>query len=307
MSLDNFVGAVFSSNFLFVVIRVAVPLVLASISAYMASLTGVGNIAVEGIMLMSCLMAVLGSFWTQSALMGLLIAVVIGILMALMISMFSMSLGASPLLVGIALNTFSSSFTIFLLYQFTKSKGSSANLASKVLPTVEIPVLKDIPFLGEVLSGHYVLTYVTIVLVILVYILIYKTPLGMQMKACGLNEQAARSMGVNVSRVRIISMIFSGLMASLGGAYMTLGYASIFSKDMVSGRGWIGIAAQGIAGTSYVVLLLVSMVFSLFQAITNVFLLYDLPSELINTIPYVGVLLGVVLYSVGLYRRKKKE
>lgn len=88
---------------------------------------------------------------------------------------------------------------------------------------------------------------------------------------------------------------------------MTLGYASIFSKDMVAGRGWIGIAAQGIAGTSYLVLLLISMIFSVFQAITNVFLLYDLPSELINTIPYVGVFLGVVFYSVILYRKKKKE
>lgn len=307
MSLDNFISSVFSANFLFVVIRVAVPLVLASISAYMASLTGVGNIAVEGIMLMCCLMAVLGSFWTQSAWLGLLIAVIIGILMALMISMFSMSLGASSLLVGIALNTFASSFTVFLLYQFTQSKGSSASLASKVLPTLDIPVLKDIPFLGEVISGHYALTYITVVLVILVYILIYKTPLGMQMKACGLNEQAALSVGVNVNRVRIISMMLSGLMAALGGAYMTLGYASIFSKDMVAGRGWIGIAAQGIAGTSYVVLLLVSMIFSIFQAITNVFLLYDLPSELINTIPYVGVFLGVVIYSVVLYRKKKKE
>lgn len=306
MSWDNFINSVFSANFLFVVIRVAVPLVLASASAYMASLTGVGNIAVEGIMLMSALMAVLGSYWTQSAWMGLLIAVVIGILMALMIFMFSTSLGASPLLVGIALNTFSSSFTVFLLYQFTKSKGSSASLSSKVLPTVDIPVIKDIPVLGEVISGHYALTYITIGLIILGYILIYKTPLGMQMKACGLNEQAAQSVGINVKKVKMISMVLSGLMAALGGAYMTLGYASIFSKDMIAGRGWIGIAAQGIAGTSYIVLMIVSMVFSVFQAITNVFLLYDLPSELINTIPYMVVLLGIIFYSVMIYKKKKK-
>lgn len=307
MSLDNFVSAFFSANFLAVVIRVGVPLVLAAVSAYTASLTGVGNIAVEGTMLMCCLMAVLGSYWTQSAWLGLLIAIVIGILMALMISMFSMSLGASSLLVGIALNTFSSSFTVFLLYQFTNSKGSSASLASKVLPTVELPLIKDIPFLGEVLSGHYVLTYITILFLIFMYILIYKTPLGMQMKACGLNEQAARSVGINVNKVRIISMILSGLAAALGGAYMTLGYASIFSKDMVAGRGWIGIAAQGIAGTNYIILLLVSAVFSVFQAITNVFLLYDLPSELINTIPYVAVFFGVIFYSVVTSKKTKKE
>ena len=91
-------------------------------------------------------------------------------------------------------------------------------------------------------------------------------------------------------------LLLSGLTAAIGGAYMTMGYASIFSKDMVAGRGWIGIAAQGIAGINYVLLLIVSMIFSVFQAITNVFLLYDLPSELINIIPYVGVLLGVIFY-----------
>lgn len=306
MSWDNFVEAFFSANFLYVVIRVSVPLVLASISAYMAALTGVGNIAVEGIMLMSCLMAVLGSYWTQSAVLGLLIALLTGVVMALMIYMFSMSLGAQPLLAGIALNTFASSFTVFLLYQFTNSKGSSANLSSKVLPVVDIPLIQDIPILGEIISGHYLLTYVTIVLVILLYIMIYKTPIGMQMKACGLNEQAARSVGIHVTRMKLLSMLLSGLTAAIGGAYMTMGYASIFSKDMVAGRGWIGIAAQGIAGINYVLLLIVSMIFSVFQAITNVFLLYDLPSELINIIPYVGVLLGVIFYSVAAARKHKQ-
>lgn len=306
MSWADFVHSFFSANFLYVVIRVSVPLVLASLSAYMASLTGVGNIAVEGIMLMSCLMAVLGSYWTQSAVLGLLIALATGIGMALMIYMFSMSLGAQPLLVGIALNTFASSFTVFLLYQFTNSKGSSGTLPSKVLPTVDIPLIKDIPFLGEIISGHYLLTYVTFVLVILFYIMLYKTPMGMQMKACGLNEQAARSVGIDVTKMKLLSMLFSGLTAAIGGAYMTMGYASIFSRDMVAGRGWIGIAAQGIAGINYVALLVVSLIFSVFQAITNVFLLYDLPSELINTIPYVGVLLGVIFYSVAATKKHRQ-
>lgn len=306
MSWADFVHSFFSANFLYVVIRVSVPLMLASLSAYMASLTGVGNIAVEGIMLMSCLMAVLGSYWTQSAALGLLIALVTGIGMALMIYMFSMSLGAQPLLVGIALNTFASSFTVFLLYQFTNSKGSSGTLPSKVLPTVDIPLIKDIPFLGEIVSGHYLLTYVTVILVILFYIMLYKTPMGMQMKACGLNEQAARSVGIDVTKMKLLSMLFSGLTAAIGGAYMTMGYASIFSRDMVAGRGWIGIAAQGIAGINYVALLVVTLIFSVFQAITNVFLLYDLPSELINTIPYVGVLLGVIFYSVAAMKKHRQ-
>ena len=153
------------------------------------TLVVLNNIAVEGIMLMSALMAVLGSYWTNSAWLGLLIAIATGIVMGLAIAFFSMYLGANSILVGIALNTFATSFSVFLLYLFTKNKGSSASLASKVLPTIDIPIIKNIPILGEIVSGHYVITYLTLIAMILVYILIYKTPLGMRIKAAGLDPE----------------------------------------------------------------------------------------------------------------------
>ena len=306
MNLADFFASVLTASFVFVIIRVAVPLVCASLSAYTAGISGMNNIAVEGIMLMSALMAVLGSYWTQSAWLGLLIAILTGIVMALMIALFSMRLGANPILVGIALNTFATSFSIFLLYLFTKNKGSSASLASKILPTVDIPLIKDIPILGKILSGHYVITYIVIIAMILIYLLIYKTPLGMRIKAAGLDQEAARSVGVNVNRVRIIALIISGMIGALGGAYITMGYMSVFVKNIISGRGWIGIAVAGMAGSSYPVLIITTMLFSIFQAVTNIFLLYNLPSELINTIPYVAVLVGIIIFSITETRRRKK-
>lgn len=306
MNLSDFFNSIFTASFIFVVIRVAIPLLCASLSAYTANISGLNNIAVEGIMLMSALMAVLGSYWTQSAWLGLLIAIVSGVVMALSIAFFSMYLGANSILVGIALNTFASSFSIFLLYLFTKNKGTSASLASKILPTVDIPIIKDIPIIGEIFSGHYVITYIVLIVMILVYVLIYKTPLGMRIKAAGLDQEAARSVGINVNQVRIISIIISGVIGALGGAYITMGYMSVFVKNMISGRGWIGIAVQGMAGSSYPVLILTTLLFSVFQAFTNIFLLYNLPSELINIIPYVAVLLGIVVFSVMEYYKHKK-
>lgn len=306
MNLTDFFNSIFTASFVFVVIRVAIPLVCASLSAYTANISGLNNIAVEGIMLMAALMAVLGSFWTKSAWLGLLIAVLTGVVMALAIAFFSMYLGATPILVGIALNTFASSFSVFLLYLFTKNKGTSASLASRILPTVNIPFIKDIPILGQILSGHYVITYIVFIAMILIYILIYKTPLGMRIKAAGLDQEAARSVGINVNRVRIISIIISGIIGALGGAYITMGYMSVFVKNIISGRGWIGIAVQGMAGSSFPVLILTTMLFSVFQAFTNIFLLYNLPSELINTIPYVAVLFGIIVFSVVETRKRKK-
>ncbi len=304
--MAEFFNVILSESFLSTVMRVFVPLMFAAMSAYVASLAGIPNIAVEGIMLMSALFAVLGSYWTQSGWLGLLIAVAAGLVMSLLLVLCTINMGTNPILVGIALNTFSTSFTVFLLYLFTQNKGTSASIASKVLPVVKIPVIQDIPVLRALLSGQYTLTYACILCVVLVAVLVYKTPLGMRMKASGLDEQAARTAGINVNRIRFIAMMLSGLLAALGGAYMTTGYLSVFTKNMIAGRGWIGIAAQAMGGTSLLGVGLTTLIFSLFQAITNVFSLYDLPSELINIIPYAGVLIGIIVFSVSQYRRAKK-
>lgn len=304
--MAEFFDVILSESFLSTIVRVFVPLMFAAMSAYIASLAGIPNIAVEGIMLMSALFAVLGSYWTQSAWLGLLIAVAAGLVMSLILVLCTITMGTNPILVGIALNTFSASFTVFLLYMFTQNKGTSASLASKVLPVVSVPVIDDIPILRALLSDQYTLTYACIICIVFVAVLVYKTPLGMRMKASGLDEQAARTAGINVGRVRFIAMLLSGLLAALGGAYMTTGYLSVFTKNMVAGRGWIGIAAQAMGGTSLLGVGVTTFIFSLFQAITNVFSLYDLPSELITIIPYAGVLIGIIVFSISQYRRAKK-
>lgn len=304
--MSEFWSVIFSEEFLSTVVRVLVPLLFASMSAYIAALAGIPNIAVEGIMLMSALFAVLGSYWTQSSWLGLLISIGAGLVMALILILCTINMGTNPILVGIALNTFSASFTVFLLYMFTQNKGTSASLASIVLPIVNIPVIDKIPVLRAILSGQYTVTYLCILCMILLALLVYHTPLGMRMKAAGLDESAAKTAGIDVNHVRVIAVLISGLLAALGGAYMTTGYLSIFTKNMIAGRGWIGIAAQAMGGTNMLGVAVTTFVFSLFQAITNVFSLYDLPSELINIIPYVGVLLGIILFSVSTYRSSKK-
>lgn len=304
--MSDFWSVILSEEFLSTVVRVLVPLLFASMSAYIAALAGIPNIAVEGIMLMSALFAVLGSYWTQSSWLGLLISIGAGLVMALILILCTINMGTNPILVGIALNTFSASFTVFLLYMFTQNKGTSASLASIVLPIVNIPIIDKIPVLRAILSGQYTVTYLCILCMILLAVLVYRTPLGMRMKAAGLDERAAKTAGIDVNHVRIIAVLISGLLAALGGAYMTTGYLSIFTKNMIAGRGWIGIAAQAMGGTNMLGVAVTTFVFSLFQAITNVFSLYDLPSELINIIPYVGVLLGIILFSVSTYRSGKK-
>lgn len=305
--MEQYKDLIFSASFLFVVIRVCVPLMFASMSAYTANLSGLPNIAVEGIMLVAAIMGVLGSVWTSSAWLGLLIAIASGVAMALILVFSSIKLKTTPIMGGIALNVFASSFTVFLLFIITGSKGTTASLPSKVLPTINIPIIKDIPILGEIISGHNVLAYICMITAVLVYILVYKTKFGLHMRASGLDENAARSVGINVDRVRFLSLILSGVLAAIGGAYLSMGYLSFFTANMTASRGWIGIAAEAMGRGNFITVLLTTLVFGIFDAITNVLSLTNLPSELLQTIPYLAVFFAIIAYSIKEYNKKKRN
>lgn len=303
--MNSIFSQIFCAGFVFVVIRVSVPLLFASMSAYTASASGLPNIAVEGIMLIAAFMGVWGSAITANAWLGLLIALASGVAVALVLAFFSMKLKASPIMIGIALNLFATSFTVFLLFLLTGTKGTTASLASKVLPNVHIPIIKDIPFLGEIISGHNVLTYICILCVVLIYILMYKTPLGLRIKACGLDQRAAESVGINIQKTRIIAIVLSGILAAFAGAYLSMGYLSFFTKGMTAGKGWIGIAAEAMGRGNFVTVIVTAVAFGLFDAITNVLSLYNLPAELVQTIPYFAVFIGICSFSIMEYRKQK--
>lgn len=303
--MDNIWTSFFSASFIFIVIRVGVPLLYAAMSAYTASIAGIPNIAVEGIMIFGALFGVYVSAITGSAWGGLLGVVAIGVLCALVLAFFTMKMKADPILVGIALNLFAADFSIWLLMIWTGSKGTSASLPSKTLPVVNIPFIQDIPFLGEIISGHYFLTYVCIALAILIWILVYKTPFGLRMKACGLDANAAESVGIKVNKVRFISIILSCILAALGGAYLSMGYMSIFTNNMTASRGWIGIAANAVGQGNFLIVIITTIVFAIAQGIVNRLALTSLPTELINTIPYICVLIGLIGLSIKEYRKHK--
>lgn len=303
--MANIMDSFLSASFLFIVIRVGVPLLYASMSAYVASIAGIPNIAVEGIMIFGALFGVYFSAMTGSAWLGLLGVILVGVVMALLMAFFTMKMNASPIMIGIALNLFATDFSVWLLMIWTGSKGTTASLPSKVLPTWHIPVIKDIPILGEIISGHYFLTYVCIVLAVFIYILVYKTPFGLRMKACGLDEHAAESVGIKVNKVRLIAIIMSSVLAALGGAYLSMGYMSIFSSNMTASRGWTGIAANAVGGGNFLIVVLTTLVFSFAQGIVNRLALTQLPSELVNIIPYVCVMFAMIFLSIKELKKNK--
>ena len=305
--LNSIFHAVFRWGFVNNVICLSTPILCASIAAFIAASTGIGNIAIEGIMTMTTLFGVLGSYYTQSAWLGVLIGIIAGMLIALLIAFFSMRMGANATLVGIALNTFADSLAIFILYQIVGEKGTSAKLPTPTLGTLNIPGIKDIPIIGNIFSGNYALTYVCWIVIILMAIMIYKTPLGLRMRSCGLNADAAKTAGINVQKLQVLSLILSGAIAALGGCFLSLNYLRIFSKSMISGQGWMGIAANGIASGNYPVLIVTGFIFGAFKALSISFgTNAGFPTDLVAIIPYFAVFAGLVIFSIVNYMRVKR-
>lgn len=296
--MDNFLALFLTPAFAYAIIRVTTPILFASLGNVISSKAGVSNIAMEGTMLTASLAGVLVSAYSKSAWIGLLAALLVGILFSAFMAYLSLFLGTKVIMAGIALNLFASSFTVYILYMFTGQKGNSAALASKQLPILNLPIIKDIPILGEIISGHNVLVYVALLSIIIIYVMLNKTKLGTHIKAVGENPSAAASVGINVRKIQFIALCFSGLLAGFGGAFMSMGYLSMFTRDMIAGRGWIAIAASAMGRSMVIPTVITSFLFGLFNSIGNVLQLQNMPSELITTLPYVAVFVGIIVYSI---------
>lgn len=294
--MDLFVKSIFSADFLFVVIRTCTPILFAALAAMISTKCGVVNITIDGTMLMSALMGTLASAYTQSLFLGFLAGLLTGIVMGGFLAFFHIKMKTPSNLTGVAMNLFANGFSVFLCALLAGDKGSTSKLSSLTFPIVEIPVIKHIPFLGDVLSGHNLLTYVCFLLVIVLYFFIYRTPFGLKMRAVGENETAAKSVGEDTDKIRIISLVLAGAIAGLGGMFLSMGYVSWFTRGMTGGRGFIGVAANAIGHGNPVFVMLASLLFAVAQAISNSIQILQLPSELVMAIPYV-ITLAIMIFN----------
>jgi simple sugar transport system permease protein len=303
--MDALLNIIFSSDFVFSIIRVTTPILLAALGALISDRAGIVNIGLEGIMLMSALSGVLCSAFSGNAFIGLIGALAMGLLLSLILAYFTLEMKSDVILGGIALNLFASGGSVFFLYLFTGDKGTSASLPSKVLPEINIPIIKDIPFIGDIISGHNLVTYLAIISTILVYFMLNRTSLGRKIRAVGENHQAAESVGINVKRIRYLALSISGLFAGLGGAFLSMGYVSWFSRNMSAGRGWIALAAEAMGRGTTIGTALTSILFGTANALSNALQVMNVPSEIVGTIPYVTTVIGLAIYSIKETNKKK--
>ena len=301
MKIDLVLKGIFSAMFLASILRISTPLILPALGGLITELSGSINIALEGVMLTSAFTGVVVSAFTQNVWLGVLAGIAAGILFSALLAYFHLYLETDIILAGIALNIMATGGTIFLLYILTGDKGNSSSLASKMVPVVSIPFIKDIPFLGTVFSGHNIFVYAAVVLTFLTYILLYNTKFGVHLRAVGENPTAAKSLGIPVRSIKFISILISGFLASLGGLNLSMAYLSIFQREMTAGRGFIALAAVYLGGRKPWGTFLAAILFGAADALANQLGTLDIPSQWVNVIPYVVTILALIVYAI---RRK---
>ena len=305
--LTDILSIIFTEAFAFSIFRITTPILFAALAAVVADRAGVTNIGLEGIMMISALTGVIFSAWTESAWLGLLCAILLGVATALMIGFFALKLKTDIILAGIAVNMLGNGGTIFFMYLASGDRGYSANLASKVMPTVNIPGLQSIPILGGIFSGHNILTYFAFLAVFLVWVLLYKTPMGLQIRAVGESPNAADSVGVSVNRIKYIALAISGGLAGLGGAFMSMGYMSSFNTNMTAGRGFIALAAEAMGRGEPIGTMLTSLLFGFADALANNMQSLGLPQELVAMTPYIFTIVGLAVYAASTLKKSRKK
>lgn len=295
--------ALLSPDFFNAALRATTPILFATLASAVAVKAGIINMALEGIMLFSALFGVIFSALFHSAWLGLLATMILGGFIGLFLAFFVLRLKTDEILAAIAINLIANGATVLLLLTVSGDRGVSSSINSIPLQRIAIPVIENIPFLGEVISNQNILTYISLIMVVIVHIFLYKTPLGLRIRAVGENKDAAESVGISSKKIQYIALMISGILASMGGFFLSGGYMTNFTTGMSAGRGFIALAASAMGGNTPIGGFLVSLLFGAAQALANILQLGAWPHELIQMLPYVTTIVGLGIYS---YLKMKK-
>jgi simple sugar transport system permease protein len=222
-------------------LRYATPLLFAALGGLFSERSGVVNIALEGMMLMGAFFAIWGADFTNSWIGGLLVAIAAGGALALIHAVFAVSLRADQIVSGTALNFLALGLTGYMFVDIYGTNGTPDNLPA--VPDITLPVIKDIPFVGDVIGQMNLLVWLGLLAALLTWVVVFRTPAGLRLRSAGENPRAAETAGLSPVRIRYMAVVGSGMLAALGGAYLSIGFVHSFASNMTAGRGFIALAA----------------------------------------------------------------
>ncbi|MBZ0301085.1 MAG: ABC transporter permease, partial [Anaerolineae bacterium] len=226
-------------------IRLSTPFVLGSLGALIASRAGVLNLAIEGKMLLGAFIAVAVLYQTgYDPLVGVIAATISGGILGLIFAILYLRIKINLIILALAVNLLIANGTVFFMRVSFGAFGTLADPSIRSLPTIHLPIIKDFPVIGPLLSGYQIIIYISWLMVFLVWVLLFRTQFGRHIRAVGENKEAAESVGINVTRVQIFALTLSGMLAGMAGSFLSVGVLSQFLDNMTAGRGWIAITVS---------------------------------------------------------------
>jgi general nucleoside transport system permease protein len=291
-SVGHLEAVVVWSALLGAMLRYATPLAFAALGGLFSERSGVVNIALEGMMLMGAFFGILAADKLDSWYLGLLCGILAGGAAALVHAFFSIHLRADQIVGGTAINFLAFGLTGYLFIDIYGEEGTPTDIPA--IPDVHLSFIEDVPLIGDVFGQLNLMIWAAIALVILTWVVVFKTPAGLRIRSVGEHPRAADTVGINVYGVRYGAVVLSGMLAAAGGAYLSIGFNHSFSEGMTNGRGFIALAAVIFGNWRPFGAAAACLLFGFSSALSDRLPIYSEPyAVLFTALPYVLTLIAV--------------
>jgi len=288
-------------------IRTATPIILAALGGLLTQHTGMLNIGMEGMILLGAFFGILGSFFFGSSLAGVILASLVGVIIGLIFAIFVVELKSDEFIVGIAINMFASGLTVFLLRSIFGVKGAFSSPDIVPLPRLNFSFIENIYFLDKIFNNHSVFVYISWILVLLIYVYLYKTPRGIWLRAAGEYPEALETAGVSAKKMKYKSSIYCGILCGFAGAHLSLGYLTLFSENMSANRGFIAVAAIIFGKANPIMTFFAALMFGFFDALGIRLQVVGIPSQFTQMIPYIATIVALFIVTNRQLQKHKKN
>lgn len=284
-------------------LRLMTPILFVAMGGAFGHKASVLNIGLESFMAFSAFFSMYGSYLFEGAWMGLLFGVVSATLASCVFAVFVLHFQSNAVVVGIALNLAGWGATTFLLDALLNTRGVFIDPRIKSFAPIDLPIIKDIPYIGEIISGQNILVYLSLILMVVCYIVMYKTPFGLRLRGVGIKAVAAQTVGINAVKYKWIAILISGVFSGLGGAYLTIGGSSMFTENISAGKGFLALAAIMVGNGHPIKTALACLVFGYTQALSVTLQSMGLPSQIVISVPYL-ITIAIMFVSAIIMRMK---
>jgi general nucleoside transport system permease protein len=280
-------------------IRLATPILLAALGGALCNQAGVLNLALESKMLLGAFVGILAAYYIGNSYAGAIVAMIAGALLGLLFAFLYHKYKVDLVILAIAFNLIIVELTVFVMRAMFGNVGTWSDPSIMRLPNIDIPIIKDIPVLGDILSGYNIIVYFSWLATIVMFIVLYKMRSGRHLRAVGENKGAAETVGINAVLLQTLALVICGALAGLGGAFLSIGHLTLFTRNMSNGRGWIAIAAAMFGMNHPFGVFFASLFFGFADAFAvRIQATTDLPPNLVKLLPNLATLLVLIIIAL---------